>query len=198
MSGSYRPTRRGGRPRAASPAWRAVTTAVACLLMALASTVLAAPAGALDPLDCTPMGDPACRDLAPVVECVWTETNGTRTVVWGYSNPSDRTLRIGVGNKNKMSPGAEDQGQPTLFEPGTWRNVFTTNVPGSVVSWRLGNNTAGLTTSTSVCPTKPVSLVGNLAALGVYLLLVALAVPVSVRTRTRVPALARARQGGMR
>jgi hypothetical protein len=161
---------------------RAVTTA---FLVATAVLAPALPASAAT-IDCTPMGETACRSLTPVVECVWPETDGTRTVVWVYDNPSDTVLHIDVGNKNGMTPGADDQGQPTEFAVGSVRNVFTTNVTGTSASWRLGNITASLSDAAPLCPTKPVSQVGNLFALALYLLAVTVAVPVAVRPRRRV------------
>jgi hypothetical protein len=169
------------RPRLVA-AWGA---AVAVLVMLLAVVVPAGPAAAAT-IDCTPMGDPACRTLTPVVECVWVETNGTRTVVWGYDNPSSTVLHIDPGNKNGLSPGPDDQGQPTEFLTGRRLNVFTTNVPGTSASWRLGNNTAALSPSTAACPTKPVPQVGNTLALALYLLAMAVAVPFAVRPRRRL------------
>ena len=159
--------------------------AVLVALSGLTGLGLAGPAAAAD-LDCTPMGDPACRDLTPVVECVWVETNGSRTIVWGYDNPSTLTLHIDIGNKNKMSPGAEDGGQPTDFAPGRTVNAFVTNVPGTSASWRLGNNTASLS-GASACVTKPVSLIGSASALAVFLLLIAIAIPIAVRPRHGQP-----------
>ena len=160
---------------------RCALLAVVVALSGLTGLGLAGPAAAAD-LDCTPMGDPACRDLMPVVECVWVETNGSRTVVWGYDNPSTDTLRIDIGNKNRMSPGSEDGGQPVQFLPGRKLNVFVTNVPGTSASWRLGNNTASLS-GAKACVTKPVSMVGSAAALGIFLLLLAAAIPFAVRPR---------------
>lgn len=168
-------------PVAARAVLRSAVLAVAVALSGLTGLCLAGPAAAAT-IDCTPMGDPACRDLTPIVECVWVETNGSRTVVWGYDNPSGTTLHIEVGNKNKMSPGADDGGQPVDFAPGRALNAFVTNVPGSSASWRLGNNTASLS-GASACATKPVSMIGSASALGVFLLLLAIAVPIAVRPR---------------
>lgn len=155
---------------------------VASLVVVAAVLVPAVPASAAT-IDCTPMGEPACRTLVPVVECVWTETDGTKTVVWGYDNPSDSLLHIDIGNKNGMTPGADGQGQPTEFTKGRVRNAFTTTITGTSASWRLGNSTASLTSTTAACPTKPVSQVGSLLALALYLLAVGVAVPVAVRPR---------------
>lgn len=162
---------------------RAVLTAVLLTL----SLGVAAPAQADHTLNCTPMGDPACRDLAPIVECIWSNGNGTSTVAWGYNNPSTHNLRIDIGNKNNMGPGAEDQGQPTLFTPGSHNNAFTTTVPGTSIEWRLGNNKASTSSSTPACPTKPVSMIGSAHALLVGIALIAAAtLPVLVGRRRRL------------
>lgn len=170
-----------------------VATAAVAVLGALS---LGTPAVAADSINCTPMGDPACRDLAPMIECVWVNTNGTRSVVWGYDNPSTSTLIIDVGNKNKMSPGGPDLGQPTVFLPGGQRNAFVTTISGTSLSWRLGNNDADLSSATAACATKPVPFIGNMAVLALYVLFVAIAIPLLLRARrpvlsVRTPAGAR-------
>jgi len=180
MQASSTTGRRGSR-------WllRAVLTAVLLIL----SLGVAAPAQASHTINCTPMGDPACRDLAPIVECIWSNGNGTSTIAWGYDNPTTHILRIDIGNKNKMDPGAEDQGQSTLFAPGLHNNVFTTTVPGTSSEWRLGNNKATASSSTAACPTKPVSMIGSAHALLVGIsLIAAAALPVLVGRRDRLGA----------
>jgi hypothetical protein len=165
---------------------RAGVTLVAVLLTSLAGLGLASPASAAT-IDCTPMGDPACRTLVGLAECVWVETNGSRTVVWGYNNPSTSVLNIDIGNKNSMSPGAADQGQPTTFLIGMHHNAFVTNFTGTSTSWRLGNDTISVSASTPACATKPVPLIGDVTALVVYLLLLSLAVPAAIRPRRAQP-----------
>jgi hypothetical protein len=174
----HRPTRRS-----------VVRWVLPTMLLGVLVVGLAAPAQAADPTDCTPMGDPACRDLTAVVDCVWQNPDGTRTVVWGYDNPSTTTLRIDPGNKNGMSPGADDQGQPQQFEPGLHMNVFTTTISGSTAQWHLGNSKVSISGSSPACATKPVSIVGSMAALGVFAALVAVAVMVAFRPRRRFPAV---------
>jgi hypothetical protein len=156
--------------------------AVVVVLSGLTGLGLAGPAAAAT-VECTPMSDPACKDITPIVECVWVETNGSRTVVWGWNNPSTSTVHIDYGNKNKMSPGADNGGQPEDFLPGRKLNAFVTNVPGTSASWRLGNNSASLS-GAPACVTKPVSLVGSVTALAIYLLLLSLAIPFAVRPRS--------------
>jgi hypothetical protein len=174
---------RGRAPRAATRAvLRCAVLAVVVALSGLTGLGLAGPAAA-DVVECTPMSDQACKDITPLVECVWVETNGSRTVVWGWNNPSTSTVHIDYGNKNNMSPGAANGGQPQDFLPGRTFNAFVTNVPGTSASWRLGNNNANLSSSTRACATKPVSMIGSAAALAIFLLLLAAAIPFAVKPR---------------
>jgi hypothetical protein len=158
-----------------------VLLGVSCVLAA------AAPASADHSINCTPMGDPACRDLAPIVECVWSNGDGTASIAWGWNNPSSHTLHIDVGAKNKLVPGADGQGQATDFEPGINHNIFVTTVEGTSAEWRLGNNKAATDASTPACPTKPVPMFGSARALllGVALMF-AVALPVLVARRNRL------------
>ena len=174
-------------PRGPGLLMRAALTA---LLVAL-SLVLAAPAQAAETVNCTPMSDPACKDLTPIVECVWSNGNGTSDIAWGYNNPSTKVVHIDIGNKNKMAPSPDDRGQPTDFEIGMHHNVFVTTVTGSSLEWRLGNNKESPSGSTPACLTKPVSVVGSVHALLVGIaLMLAVALPVAAvrRDRRGVPA----------
>ncbi len=119
MRSTGRPTRWGPR--------LLLRAALVGVLLTLSVGVMAAPAQAAT-INCTPMSDPACKDLTPIVECVWNNGDGTNTIAWGYNNPSTDTLYIDFGGKNKMAPGADDQGQPTLFTPGMHHNAFVTTV----------------------------------------------------------------------
>jgi hypothetical protein len=123
--------------------------------------------------ECTPMASDVCKKIQPVAECVWDNKNGTKTALWGWNNPTADTAHIPASNKNSMSPGLSNQGQPTLFGPGRQRNIFTTTFAGTQASWHLGNNDAQVNSSTPACSAKPVSQVGDMRALalGVLLLL---------------------------
>lgn len=148
-------------------------TAVA-LAVVTGALWLSAPSAQAVTYECTPMSSDTCKKLQPVAECVWDNGNGTRTVVWGWDNPTADSAFIPVSNKNNMSPGADNQGQPTLFSPGRQRNVFTTTFTGTQASWHLGNNDAVVDAGTTGCAAKPVPQVGSVGALLVIILMVAL------------------------
>lgn len=178
---------------ATSPVTRAALWCVRVVLafgLGLAFLGAATPARA-DAADCSSLGDPACRSLKPVLECVWREANGSQTAVWGYLNPTTRTLHVPVGNRNSFSPGAPDQAQPQEFRPGGMRNAFTTPYTTSSLQWRLTNSTARADSHSPACTTKPVPAVGSMEALllGLLMLLLATLTAYSARRRPRmVPA----------
>jgi hypothetical protein len=146
---------------------------------------VASPAQAAHTINCTPMADIACKDLTPIVECIWDNGDGTSTIAWGYDNPSDHILTIDFGGKNKMASGPDDQGQGTLFTPGLHSNAIVTTVPtGTNRTWTLGNNKASTDASTPACLTKPVSVIGSGRALLLGLALI-LAVGLPVLTARR-------------
>jgi hypothetical protein len=161
---------------------------IVAILVTVGAFSLAAPAAQAATYECTPMSSDACKKLQPVAECVWDNADGTKTALWGWDNPTSDSAHIPVSNKNNMSPGADDQGQPSLFGPGRQRNVFTTTFTGTTASWHLGNNDAAVGTNTAACATKPVPQVGSVGALlaiGLMLGLGALTVA-SARRRTGV------------
>ncbi len=134
------------------------------IVLLVAGGGLLTPASA-DVVTCAPMNADACKNTEPVATCVWNDGGGQRTVVWGYTNPTSDTAIIEVGSHNNVSPGAADQGQPTLFTPGTHTNAFWMTFTGSSASWRIGNNTVSTKSNTPACATKPVPLVGSMEAL---------------------------------
>ncbi len=129
MRSTSRPTRWGPR--------LLLRAALVGVLLTLSVGVMAAPAQAAT-INCTPMGDPACKDLAPIVECIWSNGDGTNTIALGLRQPERRTRCSSTSaRKNKMAPGADDQGQPTVFTPGMHHNAFVTTVSGNR-TWTLG------------------------------------------------------------
>jgi hypothetical protein len=146
------------RPTSRRAPWgpRLLRAALVAVLLALSFGV-ATPAQAAT-INCTPMAEPACKDLTPLVECIWSNGDGTSTVAWGYDNPSTDILTIEFGGKNKMATGPDDQGQ--------------------------GNSKVSSGATTPACPTKPVSVIGSGRALllGIALML-AIGLPVVAARR---------------
>ncbi len=98
--------------------------------------------------------------VVPILECVW-HVNGTSWLaLWGYSNSSSSTQTIPIGSGNSFSPGAENQGQPTAFQPGTVNNLFTAPfVASEPPAWTLDGTTVSSSPSDKKCPSDPVPMI---------------------------------------
>jgi hypothetical protein len=130
---------------------RRTSRTLACSLLVLAMTWIAAsPAGA----------DPA--DAVPIFECAFAKPGGTGYVtVWGYDNPSGSTEIFPIGDRNHFLPVADDQGQPDTFQPGRHDNVVLVDWDGtSGLKWKIGSTTVKADT-TPACATNPVPLTGS-------------------------------------
>jgi len=77
---------------------------------------------------------------------------------FSYQNNSDNTLIIGVGQRNKFTPGRADLGQPTEFLKGRVSNVLITAVPaGASLRWVLGDAFVDASVTTPRCQPAPVN-----------------------------------------
>lgn len=129
--------------------------------------------------------------LTPTVTCVEVNTDGSITAHWGYTNVwrSQITIPVGdrKGNRNFFSPGAQDQGQPTAFTPGTQADVFTVTFTGASLTWTLDDskddppNSATATADSTRC--TPVPALGVDSPLPLALLAVGLGAMLARRSR---------------
>ena len=93
-----------------------------------------------------------------MLECVVINEGALNVAVWGYENPNDHAVEIDVGNLNRFSPGDQDRGQPTTFEPGPFAAVFQTPFEAGAggLTWTLTGNTATASSSSPPCtPPQP-------------------------------------------
>ena len=80
----------------------------------------------------------AGQTVTPVFEGWYINPDGSRSIVFGYYNRNlEEVIDIPVGPDNFMSPGPENQGQPTHFEPRRHWGVFAVNVPADFGSERV-------------------------------------------------------------
>ncbi len=82
--------------------------------------------------------------VSPVYEG-WYEVDGTKYVLFGYSNRNlEEIVDVPIGSHNTVAPGPPDQGQPTRFFPGIYYGVFAVPVPKdqptTEVTWTLVAN----------------------------------------------------------
>src|SRR5262249_10860637 len=63
--------------------------------------------------------------VAPILECVQRNQNGSYTARFGYDNSTGAAITIPIGANNYFTPGNQNRGQATVFQPGRVTNAFT-------------------------------------------------------------------------
>ena len=80
----------------------------------------------------------AGQTVTPAYEGWYPNPDGTYMLSFGYFNRNrEEVLDIPVGPNNFVSPGVENQGQPTRFHPQRHWGVFTVRVPADFGEKRL-------------------------------------------------------------
>jgi Putative Ig domain len=143
-------TGRRGRARAAIAAG-----AGGCLLCGLAIAV---------PADAVATGP------VPSVDCVAVSGDGSVTAYFGYTNATGARADVAVGDDNQVFPLQADQGQPTVFNPGSYPSVFSVTFDPVIfptMSWILDGAEADASATSPQCApgtTAPASAVSATAA----------------------------------
>ncbi|NOK67119.1 MAG: hypothetical protein GFH25_541188n388 [Chloroflexi bacterium AL-N10] len=95
--------------------------------------------------------------VQPIVDCVVDNENGTFTAYFGFRNSANDAVNIAIGANNYVSPGPDDQGQPSTFEAGrssSYPNaVFSVDFSGSSVTWHLIGQSVTASSSSAQCNT---------------------------------------------
>ena len=96
----------------------------------------------------------ATGSLTPTLDCLTLDAGtGIATVYFGYNNPGPSTL-IPVGDSNQVVPGIVYQGQPTVFNVGSYPSVFAATFNTNAftqVAWALNGVIAFATISSPRC-----------------------------------------------
>jgi hypothetical protein len=110
------------------------------------------------------------KSVTPSSGCYFDNGNGTVTVNINVTNTNATSVTLATGPENKVDPGADNQGQPTTFAPGTttnaWSATFTTASYNTAV-WHLNGNNVALKTTT-LCASTGVPAEGNSLAVIVF------------------------------
>src|SRR5689334_409620 len=70
------------------------------------------------------------QTVSPAYEGWYRNSDGSYSLSFGYYNRNaEESLEIPVGPDNFISPGPQNQGQPTHFEPKRHWGVFAVRVP---------------------------------------------------------------------
>ncbi|MTI38399.1 MBG domain-containing protein [Fulvivirga lutimaris] len=82
----------------------------------------------------------AQQPIKPVVNCVeYDDSRDTYVAHFGYINSNDFEVTIPIGKDNKLTPSSQDRGQPTIFKPGSYSNVFEADFNGKNLTWHIEN-----------------------------------------------------------
>jgi hypothetical protein len=95
--------------------------------------------------------------VSPLLDCMVHHSNGTYTVVLGYSNGTGRSQTVPYGSSNVIAPSRYDRLQPTTFQAGTRHGAFTVTLTASDLRshphWLLDGDTVDYADVTSSpCP----------------------------------------------
>jgi hypothetical protein len=89
--------------------------------------------------------------VTPKVECV-VQSGSTYTAWFGYTNSKSSALTYTAGGLlNFFSPHPKDRGQPSTFQPGTHRFVFSVPFTSGSVTWYVAGKSAKASSSTPRC-----------------------------------------------
>ncbi len=93
--------------------------------------------------------------VCPVLEGVVDNGDGSYTAFFGYESENGVVVTVPIGLDNKFTPGLEDRGQPTTFQPGRtpcWPNaLFSVVFDGSDLVWTLSGRTATVSSNSTPC-----------------------------------------------
>jgi hypothetical protein len=90
--------------------------------------------------------------VTPIAECIDVKQDGEVLAHFGYQNAGPGDVFVAIGADNFVSPGAVNQGQPSLLLRGRINNAFTVSFPSTQsLQWVLGNARATATISTERC-----------------------------------------------
>jgi hypothetical protein len=94
--------------------------------------------------------------VAPILECVQRNANGSYTARFGYDNTTGAAVTIPVGANNYFTPGAQNRGQAPVFNPGRVTNAFsvTFNSSGSNLGLWILKGPDGVTRPVNITTTS--------------------------------------------
>lgn len=109
----------------------------------------------------TPVSTPITSggSVSPILECVSAKAGGVFAAVFGYLNSGNSTVVVPIGSNNKFSPGPDDRGQPTMFEPGRHESIIGVVFDGADLVWSLNGGSATASANSKACEPPPTIVV---------------------------------------
>jgi uncharacterized protein DUF11/prealbumin domain-containing protein len=87
--------------------------------------------------------------MTPILECVEGGPGDGFLAHFGYENPNSDPVVAPL--ENTFVPDPPNRGQPTVFQPGRWRDVFQAGSTGSAMTWKLTGNEVTASTDSKAC-----------------------------------------------
>jgi hypothetical protein len=77
--------------------------------------------------------------IRPFLNCIVMNADGSITARFGYENSTRAAITVAVGLDNFFTPGTQNRGQVTTFQPGIVNNAFSVTYPNlsSLGGWFL-------------------------------------------------------------
>jgi hypothetical protein len=127
-------------------------------------------------LSAVPGAASATTVVTPFVDCYRVNSDGSYSIVLGYTNTNTRTTTIPYGTRNVAYPAKYQGAQPTQFKPGTQRGVFSVVITQADMyanpRWVLEGYTLDYTkvgSMTACSPSTPLPALGNGAGFALVL-----------------------------
>jgi hypothetical protein len=92
--------------------------------------------------------------LTPNLDCIVSHPDGTVTAYFGYINSNPVSIAFPIGDFNQVMPGSADQGEPTVFNVGSYPSVFQLTFDPTItptVSWLLNGMIATASPTSTQC-----------------------------------------------
>src|SRR3954452_2622873 len=102
------------------------------------------------------VGTPArAQSVAPLLDCAeYAPALNLLVATWGYVNTDSTAVVVAPGSHNFFSPPPSIQGQPLIFQPGAFHDLFQTVLDlnsSSAQTWHVNGMTATATLDSPVC-----------------------------------------------
>ena len=150
-------------------------------------------------LSLVPGSASAAGTVTPLAECYTSNSDGTWSVVLGYTNNSSRTVTIATGSNNSFSPSGKNSSLPTTFKSGTQhsvaRVVLTNAELNQGASWYLDGTRVSASSGLSPCTASQLPMLANGAAVVGLVVIAGVIGAVVVRRQRRLPGLELAGRG---
>lgn len=112
---------------------------------------------------------PTPPSIAPLIDCIGTDSSGATTAFFGYTSTYEYRQIILIGQRNYFSPASPNQGEPTSFDLGEHHAAFSVSfylADFPALDWNLDGKRVTVAADSPQCRTGAVTYQGKLSASG--------------------------------